>query len=98
MIVHVPWFDLSLPGNVVAKTPQSPSTEPVMNAPTLKSNMYTTGRGGSGNMARNDDEEEARIAQDVDVPGITLPEGPTHTGRGKFGGRHSGYASALTML
>lgn len=69
-----------------------------MTTPTLKSKMYTTGRGGTGNMARNDDVEEARIAQDVDVPGITLPEGPTHTGRGKFPGRDSAYAGTLTML
>jgi hypothetical protein len=27
--------------------------------------MYTTGRGGSGNMAKNDDPEAARRAQDV---------------------------------
>jgi hypothetical protein len=33
-------------------------------------------------MAKNDNAEEARVAQDVDVPGITLPEGPHHTGRG----------------
>jgi hypothetical protein len=46
--------------------------------------MYTTGRGGTGNMAVNDMGAEARAAQDVDIPGITLPEGPTHTGRGEF--------------
>jgi len=35
-------------------------------------------------MAKNDPEhpEEARIAQDVDVPGIILSEGAYHTGRG----------------
>ena len=90
MLVHMPWFDVSMPGNIVAKPPQSPSTEPVMTTPTLKSKVYTTGRGGAGNLAKNDDPEEARIAQDVDVPGITLPEGPTHTGRGKYGALKSG--------
>lgn len=35
-------------------------------------------------MARNDNAEEARVAQDVDIPGITLPEGPHHTGRGTY--------------
>jgi len=52
--------------------------------PTLKSKIYTTGRGGTGNMARNDPQnpDEARRAQDVDVPGLTLPEGSHHTGRG----------------
>ena len=38
-------------------------------------------------MAKNDMGEEARTAQDVDVPGIMLPEGPRHVGRGKY--RHS---------
>jgi len=35
-------------------------------------------------MAKNDLEhpEEARRAQDVDIPGLTLPEGSHHTGRG----------------
>ena len=35
-------------------------------------------------MAKNDFEhpQEARKAQDVDVPGMTLPEGSHHTGRG----------------
>lgn len=37
-------------------------------------------------MAKNDFEhpEEARRAQDLDVPGITLPEGTHHTGRGMW--------------
>jgi hypothetical protein len=69
------------PGNVTAKTPQTSQTEPIT-TPTLKSKVYTTGRGGTGNMAKNDNAEEARVAQDVDVPGITLPEAPHHTGRG----------------
>jgi len=33
-------------------------------------------------MAKNESAEEARRAQDVDVPGITLPEKTHHTGRG----------------
>jgi hypothetical protein len=45
----------------------SPSDlDPVtLETPTLKGEMYTTGRGGSGNMARNTDAEAARRAQDV---------------------------------
>ena len=36
-------------------------------------------------MARNDGgPDEARRAQDVDVPGITIPESTHHTGRGKL--------------
>ena len=33
--------------------------------PTLKNDFYTTGRGGTGNMAKNTDAEDARRAQDV---------------------------------
>jgi len=71
-------------GNVTTKSEKIPSAN-VETTPTLKSKMYTTGRGGSGNMAKNDLEhpEEARRAQDVDIPGLTLPEGSHHTGRGK---------------
>jgi hypothetical protein len=36
-----------------------------LETPTIKSAMYTTGRGGTGNMAHNDNPEEARVAQDV---------------------------------
>jgi len=70
-------------GNVTTKSEKIPSAN-VETTPTLKSKMYTTGRGGSGNMAKNDLEhpEEARRAQDVDIPGLTLPEGSHHTGRG----------------
>ncbi|EDO02338.1 predicted protein [Sclerotinia sclerotiorum 1980 UF-70] len=41
--------------------------EPVtLNTPTLKGDVYTTGRGGSGNMTKNTDPESARRqAQDV---------------------------------
>ena len=47
-------------------------------------------------MAKNDMGEEARIAQDVDVPGITLPEGPHHTGRGKCASLNESEQSILT--
>ena len=70
-------------GNVTAKPSDTPVGE-LMTTPTLKSKMYTTGRGGTGNMAKNDNPEESRAAQDVDVPGILLSEGPRHTGRGKL--------------
>ena len=70
-------------GNVTTKDAKSPAVKP-QTTPTLKTSHYTTGRGGTGNMARLDTPEEARRAQDVDVPGITIPEGVHHTGRGKF--------------
>jgi hypothetical protein len=41
-------------------------------------------------MAKNESAEEARRAQDVDVPGITLPEGSHHTGRGMHEGQQNG--------
>ncbi|KAF2684770.1 hypothetical protein K458DRAFT_417636 [Lentithecium fluviatile CBS 122367] len=52
--------------------------------PTLKSDHYTTGRGGSGNMARNDPNhpELARASQDVEAPPHREAEGPHHYGRG----------------
>ncbi|KAI5286042.1 hypothetical protein KEM54_000103 [Ascosphaera aggregata] len=39
-----------------------------LETPTIKSDVYTTGRGGSGNMVSNDDPKVARIAQDVEAP------------------------------
>ena len=51
--------------------------------PTLKGNVYTTGRGGIGNTAKNDFGEEAREAQDVDVLPVFLAGGVQHTGRGR---------------
>ncbi len=36
-------------------------------------------------MAKNKDPEEARRAQDVDMPATRLNEGPVHTGRGGGG-------------
>jgi hypothetical protein len=44
---------------------------PSLDTPTLKGEMYTTGRGGSGNMAKNVDPEATRRAQDV-VGYVTL--------------------------
>jgi hypothetical protein len=36
-----------------------------LETPTLKGDVFTTGRGGSGNMARTTDSKEKRRAQDV---------------------------------
>jgi hypothetical protein len=49
--------------------------------PTLKSNTYTTGRGGTGNMAKNENPNVARLAQDVEAPAVREPEN-FHYGRG----------------
>lgn len=40
-------------------------TEESLQTPTIKTAVYTTGRGGSGNMMANTDAEAARAAQDV---------------------------------
>ena len=57
-----------------------------LETPTLKAERYTTGRGGTGNMAKNDPDnpELARASQDVDLPPHRLTEGPQHSGRGLF--------------
>jgi hypothetical protein len=73
----------SLAGNIAKDDPTAnyPKPEDLV-TPTLKSNTYTTGRGGQGNMALNDPErpEVARAAQDVEAH-PTQSE-PTHYGRG----------------
>lgn len=72
-------------GNKVTKdeAAKSPALPPQTTTPTLTSKNYTTGRGGQGNIVSNDDPTTARVAQDVDVPGITLPENDVHVGRGE---------------
>jgi hypothetical protein len=73
-------------GNIAKDDPTAnyPKPEDLV-TPTLKTNTFTTGRGGTGNMAQYDPQhpELARAAQDVDTP-ATHPEptGPTHYGRG----------------
>ncbi|KAK5173567.1 uncharacterized protein LTR77_002248 [Saxophila tyrrhenica] len=58
-----------------------------LETPTIKSQLYTTGRGGSGNMAANVSPEEARKAQDIDTPAHhkNEPKGTYHWGRGGEG-------------
>ena len=77
---HADW----LLGNANKNVTQNPPPE--LDTPTLKSKTYTTGRGGSGNMAVNDPEhpELARERQDVDMPHVPLvAEKNFQTGRGK---------------
>ncbi|KAL8965106.1 MAG: hypothetical protein Q9183_004025, partial [Haloplaca sp. 2 TL-2023] len=53
--------------------------------PTIKTNTYTTGRGGTGNMKKNDPKhpEVARRSQDVGpmIHSRRNSDGVTHTGR-----------------
>ncbi|KAL5321258.1 hypothetical protein ACEPPN_012073 [Leptodophora sp. 'Broadleaf-Isolate-01'] len=53
-----------------------------LETPTIKSEVYTTGRGGSGNMAKNTDAQEARRAQDVVAHPRRESGNNTHVGRG----------------
>lgn len=55
---------------------------PSLETPTLKGEVYTTGRGGSGNMAKNTDPDAARRAQDVTIHPRRESGGSTHVGRG----------------
>jgi len=67
-------------GNIGAS---SHDFDPVtLETPTLKGEVYTTGRGGSGNMARNDDAAAARRAQDVTGQPRRESTSNTHVGRG----------------
>jgi Protein of unknown function (DUF3602) len=55
-----------------------------LKTPTIKGSKYTTGRGGTGNMAHNDPShpEIARASQDVDGPMPREHEASFHIGRG----------------
>jgi hypothetical protein len=68
------------PGNIATgKSNVSPVS---LETPTLKTDVFTTGRGGSGNMAKNSDPETARRAQDVVAHPRTETGNETHVGRG----------------
>ena len=71
-------------GNIGKDDPAAHTTPKDLVTPTLKSEHYTTGRGGSGNMAKNDPArpEIARAAQDVEAPAHREQDGPHHYGRG----------------
>ena len=63
---------------------QSATTPRDLVTPTIKQEVYTTGRGGSGNMVQNDPDrpEIARESQDVESPPLRAQQIPHHTGRG----------------
>lgn len=52
-------------GNFGSSAKDKPVDPTSLETPTIKTKVYTTGRGGQGNMAKNDSPEEARRAQDV---------------------------------
>lgn len=53
-----------------------------LETPTIKTDIYTTGRGGSGNMSKNTDPEATRRAQDVVGNPRRESTNTTHVGRG----------------
>lgn len=67
------------PGNLGQKGKELEPED--LQTPTLKGQVYTTGRGGSGNMAKNNDPDAARRAQDVTAP-ARRESATTHVGRG----------------
>ncbi|KAE8151615.1 hypothetical protein BDV25DRAFT_89297 [Aspergillus avenaceus] len=69
-------------GNIY--TSESRTTPKDLVTPTIKQDIYSTGRGGTGNMAYNDPEhpEIARERQDVEAPPLRVEDAPHHTGRG----------------
>jgi len=80
-------------GNIGPSTHPTPSAAS-LTTPTIKQSQYTTGRGGSGNMAVNDPSvpahaEMARAAQDVGAPAMRQTEQTgeafVHHGRGGGG-------------
>ncbi|KAK4546226.1 hypothetical protein LTR36_002363 [Oleoguttula mirabilis] len=73
-------------GNINAR-PSSTIEAADLKTPTLKSQTYTTGRGGQGNMKINQDPAMARAAQDVEAPAHHEKEakGTYHWGRGGEG-------------
>lgn len=74
-------------GNIRENPGAYKETEEDLKIPTLKSPVYTTGRGGTGNMAINDPNhpEHARTAQDVENVVPPRLSGDYHGGRGGAG-------------
>ena len=71
-------------GNIYAQDEPKIHTPKDLVTPSIKQDIYTTGRGGSGNMMHNDPKhpEIARESQDVESPPQRVEEAPHHTGRG----------------
>ncbi|EFX01670.1 hypothetical protein CMQ_8136 [Grosmannia clavigera kw1407] len=72
-------------GNIVDSS-KSPKLQPKdLETPMLKTSIVTTGRGGTGNMARNTDPKETRARQDVEPVTRRPSIGAAHVGRGGTG-------------
>ncbi|KAL7794605.1 hypothetical protein V8C37DRAFT_376193 [Trichoderma ceciliae] len=72
-------------GNM-AEAAQSPKINASdLETPVLKTAVVTTGRGGTGNMTKNNDPHETRLRQDVKAVPRRLSAGAQYAGRGGAG-------------
>lgn len=69
-------------GNYAHSTKFDKVTVKDLETPSLKSAVVTTGRGGSGNMAKNKDPYETRLRQDVGPIARRSSSNAAHYGRG----------------
>ncbi|CRK29047.1 hypothetical protein HYQ45_015558 [Verticillium longisporum] len=69
-------------GNIANSSKFDKLTTKDLQTPTLKSSVVTTGRGGTGNMLKNDDPYETRLRQDVEGAPRRTSSGAAHYGRG----------------
>lgn len=69
-------------GNYAHSTKFDKVTAKDLETPSLKSAVVTTGRGGSGNMLKNDDPYETRLRQDVQPAVRRTSSNAAHYGRG----------------
>ncbi|KAH0596476.1 hypothetical protein MHUMG1_05593 [Metarhizium humberi] len=72
-------------GNMVDSSQSSKLHPSDLETPLLKNPVVTTGRGGTGNMAKNADPRETRRRQDVGAVPRRYSSGAQHSGRGGAG-------------
>ncbi|KAI5462949.1 hypothetical protein BGZ63DRAFT_178619 [Mariannaea sp. PMI_226] len=72
-------------GNIADATLAPKTTTKDLQTPVLKSSVVTTGRGGTGNMAKNKDPRETRKRQDVEAVPRRASSSVQHSGRGGAG-------------
>ena len=65
--------------------------------PELTQKVFTTGRGGRGNMAHTEDPEVARKFQDCDSPSLAPVASPT-IGRGGYGNVRAGQEASQSLF
>ncbi|KAL2756265.1 hypothetical protein ACRALDRAFT_1070648 [Sodiomyces alcalophilus JCM 7366] len=69
-------------GNYAASHQFDQTTPDDLETPVLTSPVVTTGRGGAGNMLKNDNPRETRLRQDVEPVPRRSSSKVTHFGRG----------------